>query len=141
MLEQEITAMASWSGWVPLIGTKVPRLPGVYLVRQGESGPLVYAGLAGERQGEGLRGRLRRYTSGKALASGLGEAVFDRALADATWLRERLEEAEDGRPMRATGWGKAALAWADLHACWAITESGAEAEVLERRVLAVEAVD
>ncbi|MFG2569171.1 hypothetical protein ACGFR6_27560 [Streptomyces sp. NPDC048567] len=97
--------------------------------------------MAGERSGEGLRGRLRRYTSGKALASGLGEAVFDRALADADWLRERLAEVEAGRPNRATEWGKAALAWADLHICWAVTESGEMAGLLEKKVLALETVD
>jgi hypothetical protein len=38
--------------------------------------------MAGERRGQGIRGRLNVYGSGKALASGLGEAVMDRALAD-----------------------------------------------------------
>jgi hypothetical protein len=103
--------------------------------------PVVYVGKAGERSGQGLRGRLRRYTSGKALASGLGEAVFDRALADAVWLRERLVEVESGRPLRATDWGKAALAWADLHVCWAVTESGEAAAALEKKVLALETVN
>ncbi|MET9515561.1 hypothetical protein [Streptomyces sp. NPDC002994] len=84
---------------------------------------------------------MRRYTSGKALASGLGEAVFDRALADASWLRERLAEVETGRPKRATDWGKAALAWADLHVCWAVTASGDAAEALEKKVLTLETVD
>jgi hypothetical protein len=88
----------SWSAWVSLSNAEVPRQPGVYLARQGAAGPVVYVGMAGERSGQGLRGRLRRYTSGKALASGLGEAVFDRALADANWLRERLAEVETSRP-------------------------------------------
>jgi hypothetical protein len=134
-ISQEVLDLASWSKWVPLAGAEVPQMPGVYLARQGAAGPLVYVGRAGERQGEGLRGRLRRYTSGKALASGLGEAVFDRALADAQWLRERLAEVESGRPRRATEWGKAALAWADLHVCWAVTESGTAAKALEKKVL------
>ncbi|GLX50853.1 hypothetical protein Shyhy01_38030 [Streptomyces hygroscopicus subsp. hygroscopicus] len=85
-----------------MVGAEVPQMPGVYLAKRGAAGPLVYVGMAGERQGEGLRGRLRRYTSGKALASGLGEAVFDRALVDPQWRRERLAEAETGRSRRAT---------------------------------------
>ena len=136
-----LAALASWSVWVPLAEAQVPRSPGVYLARRGAEGPLVYVGMAGERQGAGLRGRLRRYTSGKALASGLGEAVFDRALADTQWLRERLAEVESGRPRRATEWGKAALAWADLHVCWAVPESSKAAEALERKVLALKDVN
>jgi hypothetical protein len=141
VLGQDLRALASWTHWVPLGDAEVPRSPGVYLARRGASGPVVYAGMAGERSGRGLQGRLRRYTSGRALASGLGEAVFDRALADAGWLRERLAEAETGRPMRATDWGKAALAWADLHICWAVTDSGAAAAALEKKVLALQSVD
>ncbi|MDX3075807.1 hypothetical protein [Streptomyces sp. MI02-7b] len=137
MIGDEIHGLAAWSPWVPLNGAEPPRLPGVYLARQGANGPMVYTGMAGERQGEGLRGRLKRYTSGRALASGLGEAVFDRALADPAWLRERLAEVEAGRPMRATDWGKAALSWADPHVCWAVAASGQEARALERAVLAV----
>ncbi|WP_371605035.1 hypothetical protein OG345_42210 (plasmid) [Streptomyces sp. NBC_01220] len=133
--------LASWSPWVPLGAAQVPQLPGVYIAKQGATGPMVYVGMAGERSGQGLRGRLRRYTSGKALASGLGEAVFDRALADVPWLRERMAEVESGRPLRATDWGKAALTWADLHVCWAVTGSGAEAKVLEKKVLALQTVD
>lgn len=76
--------VADWSPWLSLDeAVKVaPRLPGVYLARQGEMGPIVYAGMAGERSGQGIRGRLRAYASGKGLVSGLGEAVLDRALAD-----------------------------------------------------------
>ncbi|MFI9585564.1 hypothetical protein ACIHCQ_27805 [Streptomyces sp. NPDC052236] len=140
-LDQEILVLAQWSQWAPLAKAEVPRMPGVYLARRGPVGPLVYVGRAGERKGEGLHGRLRRYTSGKALASGLGEAVFDRALADPEWLRERLVEVECGRPMRATEWGKADLAWADVHVCWVVTESGKAAEALEKKVLALESVD
>lgn len=98
---------------------------------------MVYVGVgAGDRKGGGLCGRLR-YTSGKALTSGLGEGLFDRALADRDWLRERLTEVERGRPMRASQWGKAALARADLYVCWALTESREQAMAFESRVLAV----
>jgi hypothetical protein len=138
--DRDLLAVADWSDWVPLGTADAPRLPGVYLARHGAAGPVVYVGMAGERSGQGLRGRFARYASGKALASGLGEAVFDRALADAAWLRERLAEVEADRPLRATDWGKAALAWADLHVCWAVTDSRAAAKALEDRVLALQTV-
>ena len=66
--------------------------------------------MAGERRGQGIRGRLNVYGSGKALVSGLGEAVMDRALADVHWLTERLADVEQGRPLRAKAWGQAAFA-------------------------------
>ena len=75
------------------------------------------------------------YGSGKALASGLGEAVMDRALADVHWLRERLDDVEQGRPLRAKAWGQAAFARANLHVCWAITGDRRSAFELERAVL------
>lgn len=119
--------------------SSAPRLPGVYLAREGVVGPVVYVGMAGERAGgkrpEGLRGRLSVYLTGKGLASGLGEAILDRALADPAWLRERLAEVEAGEPMRAKAWGQAALARADLHIRWAVTEDKASALDLERRCL------
>src|SRR5215213_7907958 len=48
---------------------------------EGLYGPIVYVGMAGERRGQGIRGRLNVYGRGKALVSSLGEAVMDRALA------------------------------------------------------------
>ena len=141
MSGQEIMALADWSTWVPLLGAEAPREAGVYLIRQRETGLMVYVGMAGPRQGDGLRGRLRRYTSGKALASGLGEAVFDRALADAGWVRARLAEIEADQPLRATGWGKAALMWADLEVCWAVVATAAAAVTLEKRILGTEGVE
>jgi hypothetical protein len=44
----------------------VPRQPGVYLARERLDGPIVYAGMAGERRGQGIRGWLNFYGSGKA---------------------------------------------------------------------------
>ncbi|MFF3403526.1 hypothetical protein ACFYW6_34155 [Streptomyces sp. NPDC002659] len=129
-----ITAWAAWSPWVPLHAAQPPRTPGVYLARQGADGPLVYVGMAGVRSGAGLSGRLKRYTSGRATTSGLGEAALDRALADPAWLRERLHETEDGRPMRATEWGKAALQRADIHVCWSVTDSADTARCLEQMI-------
>lgn len=135
-----LSGLAEWSPWTPLADAlaTVPRLPGVYLAREGSAGPIVYVGMAGERAGsgkpQGLRGRLRVYASGKAMTSGLGEAVADRAFADPVWLRERLEEAQRGEPLRAKEWGRATFARADLHVCWATTADKASALHLEGEV-------
>lgn len=132
--------LAEWSRWVRFADAlaHAPRLPGVYLAREGETGPIVYVGMAGERAGsgqpQGIRGRLRVYSSGKAMTSGLGEAVADRALADATWLQERVAEAERGTPLRAVDWGRAAFQRADLYVRWATTADRAAAKLLEREV-------
>jgi hypothetical protein len=45
-------------------------VPGVYLAREGQDGPIVYVGMAGELRGEGIRGRLNVYSSGKGVVSG-----------------------------------------------------------------------
>jgi hypothetical protein len=115
-----------------------PRQPGVYLAREGIDGPIVYVGMAGKRAGggrpQGIRGRLRVYASGKALTSGLGEAVADRAFADANWLRERVAEVERGEPMRAIAWGQAVFGRADLHVRWTVTADRTSAIQLERKV-------
>src|SRR4051812_10773956 len=109
-----LDSLCAWSAWVPLgeALTEAPRMPGVYMAREGPDGPIVYVGSAGERssrgtkQPQGIRGRLSVYTSGRAMTSGLGEAVADRAFADAAWLRQRLEAVEAGNPERARQWGK-----------------------------------
>ena len=105
------------------------------MAREGVTGPVVYVGKAGERRGQGIRGRLRVYSSGKAMVSGLGEAVTDRALADPDWLATRLTEARAGTPLRATLWARAALERVDLHVRWATCADGATAAVLERAIL------
>lgn len=128
---------AQWSPWVPFAEAleTAPRTPGVYLAREGPGGQIIYVGMAGERRGSGLRGRLRVYLSGKAIASGLGEAVFDRALADPVWLEARLEEVRAGEPRRALEWGRAAFARAGLHIRWAETPDRGSALALERACL------
>ena len=132
-----VEALAEWSPWVRFLDAvaAAPLLPGVYMARQGNAGPIVYVGMAGQRRGRGIRGRLTGYGSGRALASGLGEAVLDRALADPSWLRERLAEIEAGEPMRALAWGRAALVRADLHIRWAIAADRVAARSLESAVL------
>jgi hypothetical protein len=137
--------LATWSEWVPFgeALAAAPLVPGVYIAREGPTGPVVYVGMAGERAGrtgtgtpKGLRGRLSVYLSGKGLASGLGEAVMDRALADPVWLRQRLSEAEAGEPLRAKAWGRAAFERAQLHVRWTTTPDKASAAILEGQVLA-----
>src|SRR4051812_48519295 len=85
--------LAAWSGWVPMTEAVAAAAltPGVYMAREGPAGPVVYVGMAGERRGKGIRGRLGVYNSGKGMVSGLGEAAMDRALADPACLRARLD--------------------------------------------------
>ncbi len=130
--------LVSWSPWVPFVEAAIsaPRVPGVYTAREGATGPLIYVGMAGERRGSGLRGRLNVYRSGKAMVSGLGEAVLDRALSDPEWVGQRLDEIRAGQPRRAKLWGQAAFERADLHLRWAQTADRAAAVVLERACLA-----
>ncbi|MFD2466281.1 hypothetical protein [Amycolatopsis silviterrae] len=132
-----VKELAEWSSWVPFSSARktAPRRPGVYLAAEGSSGELIYVGMAGERSDTGVRGRLVRYASGKAIASGLGEAVFDRALADPGWLHARVAEVEDGQPKRAAQWGKLAFERADLHICWSVTSDKSTAATLEKQVL------
>jgi hypothetical protein len=135
--EDALRSLAAWSAWLPFdeAAASAPRSPGVYLARQGSAGLLVYVGMAGERRGHGLRGRLTVYRRGKAAVSGLGEAVLDRALADAAFVRQHLDEVVAGRPQRAAAWAQDALRWADLHIRWAVTDDRDAAAALERAVL------
>lgn len=135
---ERLAFLAEWSPWCPFEEAErlAPRRPGVYLARQRADGPLVYVGKASERSdGGGLWRRLRAYRSGKAITNGLGEAIFDRALANHEWLQARLAEVEAGAPMRTAAWGRVALQHAELYLCWATTADGDAATVLERRVL------
>jgi hypothetical protein len=93
-----VDGLAVWSPWIPMADAvaTAPLAPGVYMAREGATGPVVYVGMAGERRGRGLRGRLTVYRRGKGMVSGLGEAAMDRALADPAWLRVRLEEVQSG---------------------------------------------
>jgi hypothetical protein len=74
------------------------------MARAGETGPLVYVVMAGERGGRGVRGRLETYLRGKGAVSGLGQACLDRAFADPDWVAQRLVELKEGAPLRAKGW-------------------------------------
>ena len=130
--------LAVWSIWRPLseAPAAAPSVPGVYMARQRANGEVVYVGMAGERSGRGLRGRLSVYLSGKAAVSGLGEAAMDRALADANWLEAMLVEVRAGTPSRTRIWAARALTRADLEVRWATCSDRAGAIALERLALA-----
>lgn len=91
--------------------------------------------MAGERRGQGVRGRLRIYLSGKGLVSGLGEAALDRALADPDFVQDRLDAVRTGTPRRAKVWGKLAIDRADLWIRWATTPDRRSAALLELEVI------
>ncbi|WP_458107694.1 hypothetical protein M1D51_19510 [Arthrobacter sp. R3-55] len=129
-----------WSEWVPfdLALPLAPLFPGVYTFRKAdepEPGP-VYIGMAGERKGTGIRGRLSIYASGRGATSGLGEHAMDRALADPAWIQARLDEAIAGRPMRATVAARSAIDHARLEVRWQTVSTRAEALVLEGQLIA-----
>jgi hypothetical protein len=129
----------TWSQWIPFgEALKVaPRFPGVYMFRiesQAHRGP-VYIGMAGERKGNGLRGRLAIYASGKGAGSGLGEHAFDRALEDPKWLQARLDEALAGTPMRAKAAARSAIDHAGLEVRWQTFETRAQALQVEAQLI------
>lgn len=129
-----------WSEWVPfhLALQLAPLSPGVYMFRtadEPEAGP-VYIGMAGERKGKGVRGRLSIYASGRGATSGLGEHAMDRALADPVWLQARLDEALAGRPMRATMAARSAIDHARLEVRWQTVSTRPEALALEAQLIA-----
>jgi hypothetical protein len=139
-----VRSLARWSDWVPFTSAleTAPREPGVYLARVRTTDEVIYVGMAGlrDRGGKtapkGIRGRLGYYASGKALTSGLGEAVLSRALADPAWVRARLVELEGGNAGTVRDWGRYAFDRADLEVCWATTADRASAVALEKEVIA-----
>jgi len=134
----ESDAELQWSPWMPFeeAARTAPLEPGVYVARERRTLEIVYIGMAGERRGQGIRGRLRIYLTGKAAVSGLGEAALDRALADQSWLQDMVERTRVDGPLRATEWAKAALARADLELRWTITSDRSSAVIAERRLIA-----
>lgn len=131
-----VALLAEWSEWMPFTADTVraaPRTPGVYLF--GQEAAVVYVGMAGERGGKGLRGRLSIYVSGRAPHSGLGSLALDRALQDVEWLRHRLAELEAGTRRSIQDWSALAVQDAGLTVCWSSTADEPEARALERAVL------
>lgn len=141
----DLVALATWSPWLDFTATnvaKVPMSPGVYLFRSKASHPglsagdIVYVGRAAERKGKGVRERLRIYVTGRAPHSGLGNLALERALADAGWLRERLQRVEAGERLTVQDWARDAVAWADLEFSVTTTIDGKIAETLELATIA-----
>jgi hypothetical protein len=132
-----LDGLADWSAWVPFDDAvrSATRGPGVYMARNGADGPLVYMGMAGERRGRGVRGRLETYDRGKGAVSGLGEACLDRALADPSWVADRLVDRKAGMALRAKEWARLAVRRADLRMCWSETSDADTARALELSVL------
>ena len=132
----EVEALASWSPWSSFAeaARTAPHSPGVYLLRLPQSQEIVYVGMAGERKGQGLRGRMAIYRSGKGAASGFGEAAFDRALADEVFVSGQLNRLQAGEVLRAKQWAKDAIAHFSPEIRWTETADGAAALQLEKRV-------
>lgn len=128
--------LAEWSDWQPFfeVATGAPTSPGVYQMRLPD-GLIVYVGMAGERRGQGIRGRLSIYRRGKGAVSGFGEAALDRALADATFIEEHLARVRAGEPSRASVWALDAIRRLDVEVRWASCSSGAEALAVETAVV------
>jgi hypothetical protein len=91
-------ALADWSLWLPFVEAPAAasRLPGVYIAK--DSAQLVYVGMAAERRGQGIRGRLTVYRRGRAAVSGLGEAAIVRCatLTGFAHVSKRLRRALTG---------------------------------------------
>ena len=138
-----VDALADWSTWVPFAGdlTDVPRLPGVYMLRQPGAPGVVYVGMAGERAGsgvpQGLRGRLTVYKRGRGAVSGFGEAALDRALADPDWVAGQLDALRADGPKRAKVWAQEAIEHLRAEVRWAVTDTAADARNLEGRAIAL----
>jgi hypothetical protein len=124
-----------WSSWHPLehAAKMATTHPGLYAARS--DGQIVYIGMAGERRGLGVRGRLQTYRRGRGAVSGLGEAALDRALADPAWLAQRLSTLLTEGPSRIKDWAVAALHRAELHLCWVAAPDGATAREWETQAL------
>lgn len=138
-----VEGLAEWSDWAPFVTALAgaPREPGVYLFR--EPGPQVirYAGMAGERAGngahrpQGLYGRLSVYRTGKGAVSRFREAALDRALADPDWVASQLRRLQTEGPRRAKAWAADAIARINPEVSWARCHERADAKFLEERVL------
>ncbi len=127
-----VDSLATWSEWAPFadVAARAPQLPGVYQIRLPE-GTVVYLGMAGERRGHGLRGRLSIYRRGRGAVSGFGEAALDRALADAAFVEAHLDAVRAGEPSRASAWARDAIASFAPEIRWTVCASKADALALE----------
>ena len=133
----ELDPELQWAPWLSFEEAVriAPRSPGVYVARERATQKIVYIGMAGERRGLGIQGRLRIYLIGKAAVSGLGETALDRALADPAWLDHMIQRTRTEGPLRAKEWAAAALTRADLELTWTITPDRASAMITEQQLI------
>lgn len=131
-----VDGLAQWSEWQPfaVAAPSAPLVPGVYQMRL-RDGAVVYVGMAGERKGQGIRGRLSIYRRGRGAVSGFGEAALDRALANIAFIESHLDDVRAGKPSRASIWAQDAIRWLDVEVRWAVCDSRAVALKLERTVV------
>lgn len=131
-----VGSLAEWSEWQPFLeaAAGAPITPGVYQMRL-RDGLIVYVGMAGERRGQGIRGRLSIYRRGRGAVSGFGEAALDRALADAEFVEAHLASVRAGQPARASVWALDAIRRLDVEVRWACCETKAEALSVETAVV------
>lgn len=130
-----VLANATWSAWTPLAEAArvATTSPGVYVANVADQ--IVYVGMAGERRGQGVRGRLTIYARGRGALSGLGEAVLDRALADEDWVARQLDDLRHRGPSRARLWAARAFDRQPLNVAWTATATAQDALALERQAL------
>ncbi len=137
----EVDMLARWTDWAPFFDAarSIDRLPGVYSMRSDNR--IIYVGMAGERAGSGmskpsgLRGRLARYTSGKAAASGFGEAALDRALADVAFRQAATRRSRRRKTPPDDGVGEGSDQMARSRAPMAICPDADTAKTLEDQVV------
>jgi hypothetical protein len=129
---KSVDGLALWSDWAPfaVAAPVAPTTPGVYQLRLPDK-TIVYVGMAGERKGNGLRGRLSIYRRGKGAVSGFGEAALDRALANPAFVEDHLEAIRSGNPARASRWAQDAIQWFNVDIRWAVCATRADALALE----------
>lgn len=137
---RDVHELASWSDWAAFQTALpyAPREPGVYLLREPDTGHIRYVGMAGERAGsgrpQGLYGRLSVYRTGKGAVSGFGEAALDRALADPDWVEQQLLTLRIHGPRRAKEWARDAVARLAPEVSWAVRADASDARYLEGQV-------
>ncbi|AZH78959.1 hypothetical protein CSX12_11025 [Microbacterium sp. Y-01] len=131
-----VDALAEWSEWQPfaVAAPRAPLVPGAYQMRLRE-GTIVYIDMAGERRGQGIRGRLSMYRRGKGAVSGFGEAALDRALANASFIEDDLDSVCAGTPARASVRAQDAIRWLDVEIRWAECDTREAALTLETAAL------
>lgn len=130
----DVEALAEWSGWAPFFeaAPAAPTTPGVYMMRIPQAG-IVYVGMAGPRNGLGIRGRLSIYRRGRGGTSGFGQAAMDRALADPAFIAQQAAALQNGTPRTSAQWAQDAIAWWNPDVRWAQTEDTTSALSLEAR--------